>query len=78
MIIRQPLTLLITPFNLIETKHIEIDTHFIKEKMNEGIICMPFVMSAEQLANVLTKGISNRVFDLIVNTLGAIDIFSPT
>ena len=25
------------------TKHIEIDWHFIKEKLSEGLICMPFV-----------------------------------
>ena len=27
------------------TKHIEIDWHFIKEKLEGGIICMPFVPS---------------------------------
>lgn len=37
------------------TKHIEIDRHFIKEKLNEGIICMPFVKSDEQLADIFTK-----------------------
>ena len=25
------------------TKHVEVDKHFIKEKIEEGIICMPYV-----------------------------------
>lgn len=27
------------------TKHVEIDCHFIKEKLDGGIICMPYVSS---------------------------------
>jgi hypothetical protein len=27
------------------TKHIEIDRHFIKEKLDRGIICLPYVNS---------------------------------
>lgn len=37
------------------TKHIEINRHFIKEKLNEGIISMPFVKSTEQLTVSLLK-----------------------
>lgn len=29
------------------TKHIEIDRHFIKEKLDDGIICLPFVTSSQ-------------------------------
>ena len=31
------------------TKHIEIDRHFIKEKLSNSLICMPFVRSEDQL-----------------------------
>ena len=34
------------------TKHIEIDKHFIKEKLEEGVACMPYVPSEHQLANI--------------------------
>ena len=37
------------------TKHIEIDRHFIKEKLDGGVICLPYVKSASQVADVLTK-----------------------
>ena len=36
------------------TKHIEIDRHFIKEKIDEWVICTPFVTSKSQLADVFT------------------------
>ncbi|CAJ2645380.1 unnamed protein product [Trifolium pratense] len=36
------------------TKHIEIDRHFIKEKLDAGIICLPFVTSSQQTADILT------------------------
>lgn len=29
------------------SKHIEIDRHFIKERLNEGVICMPYVKSSD-------------------------------
>ncbi|KAF5935576.1 hypothetical protein HYC85_026705 [Camellia sinensis] len=43
-----------------QVKDIEIDRHFIKEKLNKGMICMPFVKSEDQLADVFTKGLSKN------------------
>lgn len=45
------------------TKHIEIDKHFIKEKLEEGTICIPFVPITLQIADVLTKGLSRQPFE---------------
>lgn len=52
------------------TKHIEVDRHFIKEKLKSGLICTPFVFSKDQLADVLTKGLSSAVFQNIITKLG--------
>jgi len=41
------------------TKHVEIDRHFIKEKLEAGIISFSFVRSELQLVDVLTKGVSS-------------------
>lgn len=38
------------------TKHVEIDRHFIKEKLESGLIYILFVTSSEQTADILTKG----------------------
>ncbi|PRQ35290.1 putative RNA-directed DNA polymerase [Rosa chinensis] len=60
------------------TKHVEVDRHFIKENLDRKVIRFPFVNSEEQLADVLTKGVSRKVFDSSVDKLGMIDIYAPT
>jgi hypothetical protein len=36
-----------------KTKHEEIDKHFIKEKINSGMICMLYVPTTEQVVDIL-------------------------
>lgn len=60
------------------TKHVEIDRHFIKEKLDAGIIMFPFVRSEDQLADALTKAVSNSAFSDSLDKLGMRDIFAPT
>lgn len=64
---------------LINTTELNVtDRHFIKEKLNEGTICVAYVKSEEQLADVSTKGVSSRVFNFIVSKLGMKSIYMPT
>ena len=56
----------------------EIDRHFIKEKLEARIIFFPFVRFELQLADVLTKGVSSRVFDESLFKLEMCDIDAPT
>ncbi len=44
------------------TKHIEIDRHFIKEKLDSGLITTAYIPSMHQLADVLTKGLPTERF----------------
>lgn len=37
------------------TKHVEVDQHFIKYKLEAGLIYIPFIKSEDQVAYVLTK-----------------------
>jgi ATP sulfurylase len=60
------------------TKHIEIDRHFIKEKLDEGIICLPYVKSASQVADVLTKGLPEKTFSAFCSKMGLYDEFVPS
>ena len=60
------------------TKHIEIDRHFIKEKLEEGVVCMSYVPSEHQLTNILTKGLNSSMFHNLVFKLGMEDIYSLT
>jgi len=60
------------------TKHIEIDRHFIKEKLDGGVICLPYVKSSNQVADVLTKGLSEKIFSVFCSKMGPYDIFAPS
>ena len=60
-----------------QTKHIEVDRHFIKAKLDNGLICTPCVSINRQLANILTKGLSSTTFQVSVSRLGMKNIYSP-
>ena len=60
------------------TKHIEIDRHFIKEKLTDGVLSLVHVTSTEQLADVFTKGLNNKIYHNLICKLGMCDIFAPT
>jgi hypothetical protein len=44
------------------TKHIEIDRHFIKEELDNGLITTTYIL-LHQLAEVLVKGLPSKRFD---------------
>ena len=64
------------PVQYDRTKHVEIDRHFIKEKLRESLICTPFVKTGDQLTDILTKGIAIRPFYHILSKLGMGDIIA--
>lgn len=49
------------------TRHVEVDRHFIKEKVDQKIIQLPFIKSKNQLVDVLTKSVSGKVFHGIID-----------
>nr|GEW96639.1 putative ribonuclease H-like domain-containing protein [Tanacetum cinerariifolium] len=51
------------------TKHVEVDRHFIKEKLEAGIIELPFVKSSDQLADILTKAVGTDIFHKCLSKL---------
>ncbi|RDY00634.1 Copia protein, partial [Mucuna pruriens] len=44
------------------TKHIEIDRHFIKEKLNSGLVVTAHVPTGLQVADIFTKGLPTARF----------------
>jgi hypothetical protein len=60
------------------TKHIEIDRFFIKEKIDDRIIKIEHVSSAQQIADCLTKGLETRECNLACDKMGMIDIYHPS
>jgi hypothetical protein len=55
------------------TKHIEIDCHFIREKVQSKEIEIPFVRSSDQLADIFTKALNKNDFHDILIKLGSIN-----
>ena len=68
------------PHNLVQhdrTKHVEIDKYFIKEQLEAKIIEIPHVQSQDQLADILTKAISSKVFHQVLGKLGMKNVYAP-
>ena len=59
------------------TKHIEIDRHFVREKILSGDIVTKFVKSNDQLADMFTKSLTCPRINYICNKLGAYDLYAP-
>ena len=52
----------------------KINRHFIKEKIDCRAICMPFVLSTQQIVDIFTKGLFRTSFELFISKLGMKDI----
>ncbi|KAL6315081.1 hypothetical protein AAG906_030935 [Vitis piasezkii] len=58
--------------------HVEVYQYFIKQNLEAKIIWFPFVKSEDQLANIFTKVVCNKVFHNSQDKLGINDIYAPT
>ncbi|KAA3474999.1 hypothetical protein EPI10_025235 [Gossypium australe] len=51
------------PTHHAQMKHVEIDHHFVQEKVLDGTLKVNFVLSSEQVVDVLTKPITPKQFE---------------
>ena len=59
------------------TKHIEIDCHFIREKVEQGMIQVEYVPSRHQLADIFTKAVSGEDLKRMIDKMGMKNIYNP-
>ena len=59
------------------TKHIEIDCHYIQDKVMSEVISTPHVTSSHQLANVFTKSLAGISYDTTCTKLSMFDLYAP-
>uniref|UniRef100_A0A803Q7H8 Retroviral polymerase SH3-like domain-containing protein n=1 Tax=Cannabis sativa TaxID=3483 RepID=A0A803Q7H8_CANSA len=52
------------------TKHIEIDAHYVRDKVLQRQLEVRYIPSHDQIADCLTKGLSPSRFTFLVNKLG--------
>ena len=61
------------------TKHIEIDCHFTREKIQQGVIRIEYIATGNQIADILTKGLGVQQHEKLIAKLGIKDIYKvPT
>nr|GEU45590.1 retrovirus-related Pol polyprotein from transposon TNT 1-94 [Tanacetum cinerariifolium] len=65
-----PIAISCNPVQHSRTKHINVRYHFIKEKVEKGIIELFFVGTEYQLAELFTKALSEDRFKYLVRRLG--------
>jgi len=58
------------------TKHVEIDRHFIKEKIEAETISLQYIPTTQQIADILTKAIPRKFFDELNSKLGLLNIYN--
>ncbi len=61
-----------------QTRHIKMDCHYIKDKIQDGFVVTQFVSSTHQLADILSKPFGKEFIVPMVHKLGVQDIRSPT
>ena len=59
-----------------KTKHIEVDCHFIREKIASGCMTTSFVNSNDQLADIFTKFLTGPRIKYICDKLSAFDLYA--
>ena len=52
------------------TKHVEVDRHFIKEQIEEGVIKITYVPTAEQTTDCLTNDLFRPAYEKLLDKLG--------
>jgi hypothetical protein len=51
------------------TKHVEVDFHFVREKVAQGMLAVQFISTEDQIADVFTKPLPSQRFMLLRSKL---------
>jgi hypothetical protein len=54
-------------------KHIDLRYHFVRDAINDGVLSLEYVPSAEQLAPFMTKALPTPQFAKLVRSAGIVD-----
>nr|KYP71002.1 Copia protein [Cajanus cajan] len=60
------------------TKHIEVDCHFVKDKLLSKEIVTKFVNSRDQIVDIMTKSLRGPRIQFLCSKLGAYNLYAPT
>uniref|UniRef100_A0A3Q7ITX9 Reverse transcriptase Ty1/copia-type domain-containing protein n=1 Tax=Solanum lycopersicum TaxID=4081 RepID=A0A3Q7ITX9_SOLLC len=57
------------------TKHVELDCHFIREKIQKGVIETRHLSTKEQIVDLLTKGLGSSQYEYLLSKFVVINLF---
>lgn len=60
------------------TKHVESDCHFVRDEIVRGFVKPFHVSTNNQLADILTKALGRKEFDVFLHKLGIQNLYAPT
>lgn len=60
------------------TKHIELDCHFIRDKISDGFLKLLPIRTHSQLADAFTKPLPANILFLLMSKMGILNIYSPS
>ncbi len=60
------------------TKHIEIDCHFIRERIQSNKLITTYVPTHEQPTDIFTKALGGDRFSTLLSKLGITNLHAPT
>lgn len=59
-------------------KHVDIDRHIIKEKMDNGKLEVIYIPTSDQKTDLFTKSFRRQHFETLSSKLSLIKIYRPT
>ena len=60
------------------TKHVEIDCHMVRERIQAGIVKTMRATTSNQLVNIFTKALHPKQFHTLLCKMGIHDLYSPS
>jgi hypothetical protein len=60
------------------TKHIEVDCHFVREKILNKVIKTAYIRSTDQVADIFTKPLAKGIFEGLKSKLTSDDLYGST
>ena len=59
------------------TKHVEVDCHFIREKIQSEDVVLSYINTNEQMAYFLTMSVGRKQLNNVLFKLGIVNIDAP-
>lgn len=61
-----------------QTKHVEIEYHFVRERIQSNEVIPRKVSTVDQLADIFTKALGKERFHYLLSKLGGVNLHVPT